>query len=916
MKSSHFIQLIAATMFAAVLPAQAASSSAPLAGRDLVFEEVDGILAVEAEHFYKQTHAEKRAWHITSTTNASQIKPDPDPSHAATASGGAYLEILPDTRVTHSDKLIQGENFTDKPGEIAVLHYRININKPGRYYVWVRSFSTGSEDNGVHVGLNGKWPESGQRWQTIQKNSWTWDCKQRTAGVHIGVPMQLFLDIEKAGKHEIMFSMREDGFEMDKFVLAHSKDFIPEGTGPDVKVNSGKLPAVFPLMTGSAPGSPRFPSHWGAPPVVQTRDLRPLPGGFGEGSSTLAKWIKENLDKDAAAKLSSTVPLVMPREADGKGAVEISGDLKQWHKVTLTLDGPYAHERDNAPNPFTDIALNVKFTHESGTPSYTIPGYFAADGNAGESSAESGTKWRAHLSPDKTGTWNYVVSFTKGRNAALDGGGARVQLYDGVKGNIKIAQTDKTGRDFRSKGRLQYIGRHHLQFAGSKDYFLKAGPDAPETLLAYADFDNTVAAKKNVPLKTWAPHLKDWREGDPTWKNGQGKGLIGALNYLANKGCNAFSFLTYNVDGDGDNVWPFVQRREKLHYDCSKLDQWGIVFDHATSLGLHCHFKLQETENDDHRQQEKREDKRVEAALDGGKTGPERKLYFRELIARYGHLLALNWNFGEENTQTLEEQRAMFDYVAKIDPYQHHRVIHTFPGQQDQVYTPLLGDGSKLTGVSLQNQWDQAHRRTLKWLRESAAAGKPWVCANDEQGGADTGVPPDLGYQGYDGKMQGEVIHTPDDIRKHTLWGNLMAGGAGVEYYFGYKLPQSDLNCEDFRSRDKSWDWCRIALDFFHENQIPFHEMSNANSLIGNTKDDNSKYCFAKRGELYLVFLPMGGETTLDLAGTTGKFTVKWFNPREGGAPQADANQTVEGGKKVSITAPSADDWLAVIAKE
>ena len=34
-----------------------------------------------------------------------------------------------------------------------------------------------------------------------------------------------------------------------------------------------------------------------------------------------------------------------------------------------------------------------------------------------------------------------------------------------------------------------------------------------------------------------------------------------------------------------------------------------------------------------------------------------------------------------------------------------------------------------------------------------------------------------------------------------------MAGGAGVEYYFGYSLPENDLLCEDFRSRDRSWDF-------------------------------------------------------------------------------------------------------------
>ncbi len=44
----------------------------------------------------------------------------------------------------------------------------------------------------------------------------------------------------------------------------------------------------------------------------------------------------------------------------------MNGELKQWHKVTLTLDGPFARERDTKPNPFTDLACNVTFTHECG----------------------------------------------------------------------------------------------------------------------------------------------------------------------------------------------------------------------------------------------------------------------------------------------------------------------------------------------------------------------------------------------------------------------------------------------------------------------------------------------------------------------------------------------------------------------
>ncbi len=936
------LTLLAVAALATGLTALAADTPTPIAAPELVFDEGDGIVAVEAEHFYKQTLTDKRAWHVTSPKHSSEVKPDGDPAHLAGASSGAYVECLPDTRRTHDDKLIKGENFSDAPGQLAVLHYKVHINTPGRYYVWVRAFSSGSEDNGIHVGLDGQWPESGRRMQWCEgKQSWRWDSKQRTEANHCGEPYKIFLDVAKAGEHEIMFSLREDGFEFDKFFLTTNREFArPADIGPAPRVKSGSLPPAFagsggfPAAENSAATSegqgrlgsrPSYPAHWGEPPQIQTRDYRPLPGGYGRGSSTLASWIQKNLDTDRAK-----------RQPDGKGEAAITGELKQWHKVTLTLDGPFAHERDTEPNPFTDLGLNVVFTHESGAPRYVVPGYFAADGNAGESRAESGTNWRAHLSPDKPGRWTWEAHLLRGRNVAVglagENGAQPVAPVNGKRGEFTIAAHDKSGRDFRAHGRLQYVGKHHLQFAGSKEFFLKAGPDAPETLLAYTDFDNTSTSKPDKgPLKTWAPHIGDWKEGDPTWREGKGKGLIGALNYLAGKGVNAFAFLTYNAAGDGDNVWPFVERDAKLHYDCSKLDQWGVVFDHATTLGLYLHFKLQENESDDERLGMNRKAGKLPEALDGGKLGIERRLYCRELIARFGHALALNWNIGEENTQSTDEVRDMVRFLHDTDPYRHHIVLHTFPPEQELVYRPLLGDKSLLTGLSLQNSWKAAHQRTLQWRRESAAAGRPWVVASDEQNPAGLGVPPDPGYKGHDGVAvekdpkgpagEGYVASKPytmHDVRKLTLWGSLMAGGAGVEYYFGYVLPENDLVAQDFRSRDKSWDYCRIALDFFRTEKIPFANMTTANALVGNTKDDNSKFCFAKPGELYLVYLPSGGTTDLDLSAAKGAFTVKWFNPRTGSGLVSGSVNSVEGGKPAALGNPpgdAAEDWLIVVRR-
>ena len=55
--------------------------------------------------------------------------------------------------------------FGEDPGRLTVVYYPVYIHSPGRYYVWARTCPTGSEDSGLDVGLDGKWPGSGLRMQ-------------------------------------------------------------------------------------------------------------------------------------------------------------------------------------------------------------------------------------------------------------------------------------------------------------------------------------------------------------------------------------------------------------------------------------------------------------------------------------------------------------------------------------------------------------------------------------------------------------------------------------------------------------------------------------------------------------------------------------------------------------------------------
>lgn len=215
------------TCISLILAVVVACTQAPPETESMVTEA--GPIVIEAESFDRQSLTDVRQWYVTSATEGAPPElRDLDPSHAASASGGAYLEILPDTRATPEEELVVGENFINEPGQMAVLEYDLEFNAAGRYYVWVSIYSTGPDDNGIHVGLDGEWPDSGRRMQWCEgKDAWTWASRQRTEEEHCGVPGLIYLDVPTPGPHVVQFSMREDGFEFDRFALTMDADFDP-----------------------------------------------------------------------------------------------------------------------------------------------------------------------------------------------------------------------------------------------------------------------------------------------------------------------------------------------------------------------------------------------------------------------------------------------------------------------------------------------------------------------------------------------------------------------------------------------------------------------------------------------------------------------------------------------------------------
>ncbi|WP_040396291.1 CBM96 family carbohydrate-binding protein [Aquimarina agarilytica] len=572
-------------------------------------------------------------------------------------------------------------------------------------------------------------------------------------------------------------------------------------------------------------------------------------------------------------------------------AQKITGELKKWEKVTLSVDLPASNLNESA-DTFKNHRMDVVFTDPNGS-KIRVPGYFAADGNAANSSSKSGKTFKAILRPYMTGPWKYEILYYTGTDVALKNVNQLPSPAQKLTGNVgDIQNNNVTAPDLRAKGRLTYRtagdvnSRRYLQFSETGEFFLKIGPDSPENMLNYDEFDFDAKLNKCglCPTHKFTPHKNDYKTGDPTFKNGKGKNIIGALNYIKKQDMNSFSMSLYG--GDDKNVFPWVNLNNKFVFDVSKLDQWEVVFDHAESLGLVMHLKLAENENWDKL------------------NANEIRAQYREMVARFGHHLAIEWNISEEYRGAAQSAMARINFLEAIDAYQNPRVIHTYPGEHSK-YDEWLKLGAKLTGASIQsasNPNDAYDGRSgiLTWINKSKNNNTPWVVSSDEQNPGSTGI--------FNSKSINDKT-VKKSARTHYLWKNLIAGGQGVMWYGG---GEGDFKTENFDRFSTLFEWSRHAYKFFKENKVPYWEMQNNDNLA----DGKNNHVLAGAGKTYVIYLEKGGNTQLNLNGITGKFNVKWFDPRNGGNLKDGSVTTISGGAKRGIGNPpnnANDDWVALV---
>jgi len=97
------------------------------------------------------------------------------------------------------------------------------------------------------------------------------------------------------------------------------------------------------------------------------------------------------------------------------------------------------------------------------------------------------------------------------------------------------------------------------------------------------------------------------------------------------------------------------------------------------------------------------------------------------------------------------------------------------------------------------------------------------------------------------------------------------------------------------------WEAVRRALG----SALALSERVDLAAMAPHNELASTGYCLADPGRQYVVYLPKGGEVTLDLATAQGALAVEWFEPDQGRVTPGDA---VPDGATRKLTAPFAGD--------
>jgi hypothetical protein len=328
-----------------------------------------------------------------------------------------------------------------------------------------------------------------------------------------------------------------------------------------------------------------------------------------------------------------------------------------------------------------------------------------------------------------------------------------------------------------------------------------------------------------------------------------------AIDSLAERGLNSIFLVTHNLYGDGHDVWPWLgttAREARRHavgdvrFDVARLEEWRRLLEHMQERGVVPHLVLED---------------------DSAWGGFDRARYYREMLARFADLPALLLNLGEEYGGKVDLEAALghLELLRSLDPYDHPRGIHDV-----NLPEPRYLSADAVDFASIQTHFDDArlhHGLALEWLRAARLFGTRL---------------PMIGF------------HEPRPLRDRRGWWSAFLAGAVWEAHVEapYDRPLD--------AWEPTWHELGGARAFMET--LPFWEMEPADDVVLSGR----AFVLARRGQVYALYLPDGGELALALP--PGAWRAEWWSP-ENGRDGAFVPGGVHAGGRIVLEPPAAGDW-------
>lgn len=290
------------------------------------------------------------------------------------------------------------------------------------------------------------------------------------------------------------------------------------------------------------------------------------------------------------------------------------------------------------------------------------------------------------------------------------------------------------------------------------------------------------------------------------------------------------NLLMIMVNEDNTEIYPWLGPRsaiDRTRFDLSKMHDWEEVVEECDARGIIADLWFYSDDS-------------VNLIPPAG--GSYEDLLFRYLITRFAGFQNVTWNlaleFQEYRSSSWVEQRAAF--VREHDPWQRLLAVHQVPG-----YYAFHGN-EDLDHTSLQI-WDTAdvlHDVVLAERAEAEESGRKLPIFIEE-----------FFIEGLDN-------HMGDFERfRQGIWTIALAGGglkaASMGWLAGTEYPEAE-----------HFELARIHQEFME--RIPFWTMDPSDELVTNG------YAMADPGEEYVVYLPHGGDVSVNVQGAVELLDVEW----------------------------------------